>query len=171
MRIVRILSGLVLLIVCIGIIAYVLGSRLPVNHTATTTVVLNAPQARVWQMIEDVPSQPEWRADLKSVQPLPQQDGHTCWLEVQKMGKMPMCEVLTAEPSTRVVAIADPSLPFGGTWTYQLTPMDAGTTSLQITENGFTKPALFRFIGHYIMHEDTQIKKFEGSLQKASSEP
>ena len=38
---------------------------------------------------------------------------------------------------------------------------------VKITENGFTNGWLFRFVGHYIFHEDTQIKKYESDLQKS----
>ena len=80
---------------------------------------------------------------------------------------MPLCEDLAAPPATRIVRIADPSLPFGGDWVYQLQPIDANSTRLTITENGTTGPAFYRFVGHYILHEDASIKQFEADLQKA----
>ena len=72
-----------------------------------------------------------------------------------------------ARHGTRIVRIADQNLPYGGLWTYELAPVDANSTSLKITENGFTNGWLFRFVGHYIFHEDTQIKQYEADLQKS----
>ena len=171
MRVVKGLATILVVLVAVVLVMFVMGSRLPVSHTASASVLVHAPQARVWQMIEDVQSQPQWRPGLIAVQLLPAQNGHPCWLETQSMGKMPLCELLTAAPSTRIAAIADPTLPYSGTWTYQLTAVDDQDTNLLITENGDTRPALFRFLGHYVFHEDTQIKQFEGGLQKAASEP
>lgn len=164
--------GVALLVIALAfVVMLVLGAMQPRAHTATVAAVITAPQAVVWQRIEDTAQQPTWRSGLNAVQPLPPQNGHTCWMEIQKMGKMPLCEVLTAAPATRIVAIADPKLPFGGTWTYELTAVDPTTTRISITENGTTGPLLYRFIGHYLFHEDTMIKQYEADLQKSVGKP
>jgi hypothetical protein len=81
--------------------------------------------------------------------------------------RMPLCEELSVPPSTRIVRITDPKLPFGGTWTYQLEPSGPNASRLTITENGTTGPALWRFLGHYLFHEDTMIRQYESDVQKA----
>jgi len=171
MRILRVASVVAAVIVLAVVVVLILGAMQPRNHTASVTITLNAPQAVVWQRIEDVQTQPNWRSGLTAVKMLPAQDGHICWEETSSFGKMPLCEVLAVAPSTRIVRIADPNLPYGGLWTYELSPglapTDPNTTILKITENGFTNGWLFRFIGHYIFHEDTQIKKYEADLQKS----
>jgi hypothetical protein len=167
MRILR-LVGIVVAVIVVAIgVVLVMGALQPRNHTASATVVVNAPQAVVWQRIENVQTQPTWRSGLSAVQILPPQDGFTCWQETSSFGKMPLCEALVNPPSTRVVRIADPNLPYGGLWTYELAPVDANSTRVTITENGFTNPWFFRFVGHYIFHEDTQIKQYEADLQKS----
>ena len=171
MRILRVASVVAAVIVLAVVVVLILGAMQPRNHTSSVTITLNAPQAVVWQRIEDVQTQPNWRSGLTAVKMLPAQDGHICWEETSSFGKMPLCEVLAVAPSTRIVRIADPNLPYGGLWTYELSPglapTDPNTTILKITENGFTNGWLFRFIGHYIFHEDTQIKKYEADLQKS----
>jgi len=171
MRILRVASVVAAVIVLAVVVVLILGAMQPRNHMASVTITLNAPQAVVWQRIEDVQTQPNWRSGLTAVKMLPAQDGHICWEETSSFGKMPLCEVLAVAPSTRIVRIADPNLPYGGLWTYELSPglapTDPNTTILKITENGFTNGWLFRFIGHYIFHEDTQIKKYEADLQKS----
>jgi len=171
MRILRIVGVVVALILLAVGIVFILGGLQPRNHTASATVVVNAPQAVVWQRIEDVQTQPNWRSGLTAVKILSPQDGHTCWEETSSFGKMPMCEVLAAAPSTRIVRIADSNLPYGGLWTYELSPglgpTDTNSTTLKITENGFTGPWFYRFAGHYIFHEDSQIKQYEADLQKS----
>lgn len=167
MRSLRILAVVLLVVAFLITTMLVLGGLLPRAHTVTADIVVPSPQAVVWQRIADVASQPTWRTGLSAVQPLAPQDGHPCWLEIQKYGKMPLCEKLAAPPSTRVVAIADPKLPFGGLWTYQLTPLDANSTRLSITENGTVGPWLWRFMDHYLYHEDTSIKQYEADLVKS----
>jgi Polyketide cyclase / dehydrase and lipid transport len=167
MRVLKVLGILVLLIVCAVGVMLVMGSMLPHAHTASATVELAAPQTRVWQLIEDIHTQPTWRTGLLSVELTAPQNGHPCWTEIQKHMHMPLCEDLATPPSTRIVRIADPSLPFGGDWVYQLQPINANSSRLTITENGTTGQAFYRFVGHYIMHEDMSIKQFEADLQKA----
>ena len=171
MRILRIVGVVVAVIVLAVVVVLIMGAMQPRNHTASATITINAPQAVVWQRIEDVQTQPNWRSGLTAVKMLPSQDGHTCWEETSSFGKMPLCEVLAAAPRTRIVRIADPNLSYGGLWTYELSPglapTDPNTTIVKITENGFTNGWLFRFVGHYIFHEDTQIKKYEADLQKS----
>lgn len=172
MRILLRIVGIVVAVIVLAVVVVLtMGALQPRNHTASATVVVSAPQSVVWQRIEDVQTQPNWRSGLTAVKMLPSQDGHMCWEETSSFGKMPLCEVLAAPPSTRIVRIADSNLPYGGLWTYELSPglgpTDANSTTLKITENGFTGPWFFRFAGHYIFHEDSQIKKYEEDLQKS----
>lgn len=67
-----------------------------------------------------------------------------------------------------VTAIADESLPFGGTWTWQLAPEGAGC-ALRITEDGFVKPAPFRYISR-IMGYDSTIRGYLTDLSRKFGE-
>ena len=167
MRFLKVVGVLVIVLSLCVAAMYVLGSRLPVSHVATVTAVINAPQAVVWQKMEDVKTQPQWRKELNGIDDAASQGGHPCWTEVQKHMRMLLCEDLTAAPSTRIVRIADPTLPFGGLWTYELQPIDAGSSRLTITENGSTWPPIWRFLGHYAFHEDSSIKLYESELQQS----
>jgi hypothetical protein len=172
MRTVLRILGVVVVVILLAVgIVLVMGGLQPRNHTVSATVTINAPQAVVWQRITDLQSQTSWRSGLTGVDMLPAQDGHPCWQETSSFGKMPLCEVLSAAPSTRIVRISDAKLPYGGLWTYELSPgmgpTDPNVTILKITENGFTGPWIYRFVGHYIFHEDSQIKQYEADLQKS----
>ncbi len=165
----KVLGVFVCLIVLALLVMTILGARLPREHTASASATIDAPQARVWQLIIDSGSQSGWREGLKSVEPMPPRNGHPCWKENSTMGSMPLCEVAAAAPTLRVVQISDPNLSFGGEWVYALTPADASRTGITITENGTTGPAIWRFFGHYIFHEDTFIKQYERDLQQRAA--
>ena len=157
-------------VVLLALVATVLvmGSRLPVEHTASVSAVVEAPQDKVWAMISDVSAQPGWRTGLKAVEMLPEGAAGPCWREVQSAMSMPLCVTASEAPRIRVATIADPKLPFGGSWTYQLEPAGAGATRVTITERGTTKPAMWRFAGHYLMGEDGQIKQYLRDLVQAA---
>jgi hypothetical protein len=168
MRILRILGWLsVVIALAIGV-AFAMGSRVPVEHTVTDSEVVQASQEKVWSLITDTASQANWRTGLKAVSPLPSQNGATCWAEVESGMTMPLCADVREAPVRQVVRIADPKLPFGGTWTYVLEPVGENATKVTITENGTTGPAMWRFVDHYILHEDGEIKQYLGDLKRVA---
>src|ERR1044071_5046407 len=90
-------------------------------HVGTRAVRLDKPPAQVWAVMTDFQGATSWRKGLKSVERLPDQNGHPVWRETGSYGVIPL-EIVELTPPARVVTrIADPKLPFGGTWTYELT--------------------------------------------------
>lgn len=168
MRLLKISGYLFIVLLLATAVVMWMGSRLPAEHTSTASAEVAAPPQRVWALIADVARQPEWRTGLKAVEMLPAGDAGPCWREVQRAMAMPLCVTASEEPRRRVVRISDPKLPFGGDWTYVLEPTGAGSTKVTITENGTTGPAMWRFAGHYLMGEDTQIKTYLADLQRAA---
>ena len=61
--------------------------------------------------------------------------------------------------------IADDTLPFGGTWTFELAPEGTGTR-LRITERGFVKPPPFRFIAKFFLGYTKTIEGYLGDLSQ-----
>jgi uncharacterized protein YndB with AHSA1/START domain len=170
MRVLRFLGWLsVLIVLAIGT-AMFMGSRLPEGHTASVTETIPASQQKVWGLITDPSAMPRWRTGLKAVTMLPSENGAQCWGEVQNSMTMPLCADVREEPTRQVVRIADPKLPFGGTWTYVLEPAGTDATKVTITENGTTGPAMWRFVGHYVMGEDGSIKQYLGDLKRAAAQ-
>jgi len=170
MRLLRFLGWLSVLIVLAICSAFVIGGRLPEEHVASVTDTVPASQQKVWELITNVDAQPGWRTGLKAVKMLPPENGSTCWEEVQSSMMMPLCAEVREAPSRQVVRIADPKLPFGGTWTYLLEPAGGNATKVIITENGTTGPAIWRFMGHYVMGEDGSIKQYLADLKRAAQQ-
>ena len=123
------------------------GALLPREHHAQRTARIAQPPASVWAAIADPLAAASWHPDVRSVEPLPPQDGRQRWKEI---GSDAVTYELVADepPVRRVVRIADDTLPFGGTWTYALTG-DGDGTRLTITEDGEVRNPLFRFLARY----------------------
>jgi uncharacterized protein YndB with AHSA1/START domain len=170
MRVLRFLGWLSVVIVLALCTAMFMGSRLPVEHTASVTETIPASQQKVWGLITDPAAMPTWRTGLKAVTMLAPENGAQCWAEVQSGMTMPLCADVREEPSRQVVRIADPKLPFGGSWTYVLEPSGENATKVTITEHGTTGPAMWRFVGHYVIGEDGSIKQYLNDLKHAASQ-
>jgi uncharacterized protein YndB with AHSA1/START domain len=140
---VGILVGVVTLVV-------VAGALLPRKHHATRRAQFHQPREAVWQAITDYEKFPEWRPTVKRVEPLQASDGKPAWRETDGHGQVLPMEVTEWTPPARMaVRIADPNLPFGGTWTYVIEPVESGS-ALRITEDGEVYNPIFRFMARFV---------------------
>lgn len=148
----RILFSLVVLTAVIVALAYIDGLTLPVNHTATVTGTVAAPPDKVFALITNVSAGPTWRHAVKSVTVLPPDNGRDHWIEDLGHGQtMTFLATRTQPPMRRDVLLDLPTPSYGGTWTYLLTPGPTpNTTTLSITETGFIRPPLYRFMMHHL---------------------
>ena len=62
-----------------------------------------------------------------------------------------------------VTRIADPKLPFGGSWSHQISPVDGGS-SLRITETGEVYNPIFRFVSRFFIGHAASIEKYFTAL-------
>lgn len=158
-----VLAGFLILLTLIGWL-------LPKDHVATRRGRYRQPPEAIWKAITDVDAMPSWREGLKSVKHLPDKNGLPAHLEVMNMGEMPMETVEMTPPRKLVNRIADPKLPFGGTWTFEITPTAEGST-LRITENGFVTNPVFRFLSRFVFGYTGTIESYLKSLAKKFGEP
>lgn len=128
---------------------WLIGAMLPKEHVATRMARYNQPPEKIWEAITDAESMPTWRKELKSVKRLPDRDGKPAWVETSSFGDMPLYVETFEPPQKLVTRIADPNLPFGGTWTFEIAPAEGGAT-LRITERGEIRSAFFRFMARFV---------------------
>ena len=157
-----IIGGVVTVIVVIVLIGYML----PQSHVATRERTYPAAPDAVFSAITTPTSYPEWRSGVKKVEMLPAVDGKTRFKESGSDGDITFV-IDEAVPAKRVVSrIADKELPFGGSWTYELTPAAEGRgTRLSITENGEVYNPLFRFMSRFIFGHEGTIKGYLAALE------
>ncbi len=143
-----------LAVVIIPAIVVLIGAALPKEHVAMRTIQLRAPASDVFALIAG-PS--DWRGlkyELLTESPLK-------WRETDSSGDAITYErVETTAPRRIVNRIADPTLPFGGSWTYEIAPSESGS-QLTITENGEVNNPLFRFVSRFIMGHTATIEKYQ----------
>lgn len=140
-----ILGVLVILVVAM----WGIGASLPKGHTASRKARFAQSPEAIWAAITDVDAFPTWRKDVKRVKRLPEENAKPGWVETMDMGEIPLRVEESMPPRKLVTRIADPNLPFGGTWTFEIEPVQGGAT-VRITETGEVRPALFRFMARYV---------------------
>jgi uncharacterized protein YndB with AHSA1/START domain len=146
-------------------IAVLAGSRLPRSHRASREQPIPASPEAIWSAITDVEAFPAWRKDVKRVQRLPDVDGLPVWIEEGRSGKITFAVQRLERPRLLVARIADRDLPFGGTWTYTVTPDNSGSL-VRITEDGEIYNPLFRFMARFVFGYEGTIASYLSDLDK-----
>jgi uncharacterized protein YndB with AHSA1/START domain len=151
----------------IVLIVLLVGWSLPVKHTATGEATFKSSPDSLYQVITDVDRFPQWRSSVKSAERLPDGAGKKRFREVGSDGTI-LYEVDSAVPGQRLVTkIADRSLPFGGSWTFELIPRGDSTT-LRITEDGEVYNPIFRFVSRFVFGHTATIDKYLADVRKVT---
>ena len=136
-------------IVVIAALIVVIGWRLPKEHSASRTTRVNMPPDALYALLVDIDHYRSWRSDVTRLERLPDRDGHPAWVEATGNARIAMYFERMERPSLLVGRIADPTLPFGGTWTYRIAPWGAGS-ELTIMEDGVVYNPVFRFMSRFV---------------------
>jgi len=165
----RWLLALVGLLVGLPLLVYLIGLAVPRDHVATVSIDLVAPPDKVWALVSDLEHSNTWRPDVTAIRLEPAVDGKMRFTESGAQGDIGF-EVLSQEPPRRqVVRVIDDDQPFGGTWTWQLEPLGAGT-KLTVTEAGFVKSPIFRAMGLIFFSPTATLEDYLRALAKALGE-
>lgn len=143
----------------------VAGLFIPKGHRAERTVTVDAPPERVFALISDVAGYPTWRPDVKHVEVLPDSNGIMRFRETGPHGVVPYRVERNEPPARWVTRIDDPSLPYGGTWTFALTP-EGAATSLTITEDGEIYNPIFRVLSRTVFSTTATIEAYQAALRQ-----
>jgi len=133
--IIFILIGLTAIIVLMALV----GAMLPKAHTATRQARFRQTPEAIFAVISKPP-------DYGS-------------------GDSTPYELVESDPPRRmVIRIADASLPYSGTWTFELSGGAVGESVLRITENGEVGNPIFRSMSKFIFGHTATIEKYLKSL-------
>jgi len=171
LRIVLSVIGLVGLIV-LG--AYADGATMPVDHSISVTGTVAAPPAKVFGLITNIAAGPTWRPEVKTVTVLPQDNTRDAWIEDLGSGEqMKFLATTTVPPDPAGHAlrkVETKEADYGGTWTYDLSAgPDPNTTTLKITEDGYVKPPIYRFMMAHVFGPTKNLQDYMNHIQAAAT--
>ena len=146
----------------VGAIAVVIGWWLPVEHRASGQIEIDAPPERIWAAMTDIEAFPAWRSDVTRVERVSAADT-VGWVEHGRHGRLTFAVERAEPPRVLVTRIADRSLPFGGTWTYEIAPSDRGAV-VTIIEHGEIYNPLFRFMSRFVFGYDGTMRAYLSAL-------
>jgi hypothetical protein len=153
--------GLALIAVIVLVVA--IGYLLPQSHVASRSVVVNAPPAQVFETIARVGDHASWRTGVERVEVV--STAPLRWKEHAGGDVLTMEATSVTAPDQFVSRIADPNLPFGGTWTIDLKP-EGAATRVTITEHGEVYNPIFRFMSRFVFGHTATIDAYLPALQR-----
>jgi hypothetical protein len=163
-----VLSVVAFVVLLIGVAAAI-GSRLPVAHRATRSIVIRKSSEEIYQVIRDVGSASTWRPDVKSVELLGSPGGKLNYREHGSQGDVTYEIVEEVANERMVTRIVDKDLGYSGSWTFVLTK-EGGGTRVAVTENGEVSNVIFRFLSRYVFGHTSTLDGYLVSLAKRFGE-
>ncbi len=158
------LFGGVLLIV-VGTV-FAVGALLPREHIATGSVLIAHAPEEIWRVIRRVGELPAWRKSVTRVEIIEgPPESPTAWKEYSGRDAIPLRLEHSTPSRSLTTRIMDEKLPFGGTWTIDLTP-DGSGTRVRVIENGFVNPPPFRFIAKFFMGHAATLRGYLADLAR-----
>jgi uncharacterized protein YndB with AHSA1/START domain len=152
-----VLLAIAVAVVIVGLVALI-GAMLPVTHRATRKSRYRASPEALYAVIA---GPPDWRTGVKSFGILPEKDGRKQWWEEDTHRQKITFELVEDVPARRLaVRMADPKLPFGGTWSFDISPAPGGGAELRITEDGEIYNVVFRFLARYFFGYTASIEGY-----------
>ena len=149
----------------VGLVAVMagIGLVLPRDHVAARRAVFARPADDVWRAIVDLDGYPRWRRGVTAIERL----SPTEFCERSSQGAIRF-EIVEDRPrEVRITRIADPKLPVGGRWIFELAAPGAppgmppgGSTTLTITEDGFVTNPIFRFLSRTVFSTASTLDRF-----------
>lgn len=138
------------LLVFVVLVLIGVGTALPVHHRSTCSADIAMPVDKIWETVYDVQGS-TWRSNISRVDfPTPGAAVGDKWVEVDRSGNSVEYQRVSAERDRRlVVRVVDQAAPFGGSWTYQFSPLPGGTR-LSIVEDGEIYNPIFRLVSRYV---------------------
>jgi len=140
-----------------------MGRRVPVAHRAVASGRVEASQDVVWELMDQPATYPQWRTWLYKTSKQPGEND--CWIESYRQGDVMLCTVEETPKVRKVLRMAEKFGHFSGTWTYTLEPLGEHATKVTVMEDDLVHSSLQRFIGYYLVGEQTHAKQFVADLQ------
>jgi uncharacterized protein YndB with AHSA1/START domain len=163
---------LVALVVLIILVVVAIGAFLPQQHISTRAAQFHQPPDAIWQAITDYAKFPTWRKDVTRVEMVAPVNGKPSWREYDNHGgSIPYQAMVMVPPRALVVRIADPKLPFGGTWTYEISSTEDGSSLVRITEEGEIYNPIFRVAARYVLGYSRTQEQYLQALGAKFGEP
>jgi len=170
------ISFLIITSIILPLFAYVIGILIPASHIVSRSVNLKLSSKRLWDILIDVSSYPEWQPKVEKVTVQEEKDQqivfvehstrkrHTVIIHHQRTPCKCLLRILEERPSIG----GQKKIPtFSGSWTFEITQdkESENQVTLKITEQGVIKKPIVRVTHMLLFGFHRRIDRFINDLQ------
>ena len=152
----------------LGLLWGAIGMLLPASRSAVGSREIEAPRARVWQILMEVAAQPAWRSQLDTVEVLDATPGRERWVERPRRG--PVISFFTEvrkEPEEWTVRFAGPA---EGRWTGKLVELPEGRTRVEVKETSTVSNPWARLLARLVFDPQAVLEGYLEALARAAEQ-
>jgi hypothetical protein len=160
-----------LLLIGIGVLlasvlfVVIVGALLPKAHTASRSAVFKAAPEQLFALIDGPQT---WRSNVRKYEPVDAANDRRQWRETDNHGQIVTYEAVERHPPSLLkIRIITAGLPYSGTWTLNLEPIEESTV-VRITEQGEVYNPVFRFISRFVIGQTRTIETYLRDLGTAT---
>jgi hypothetical protein len=154
-------------LLAIGALVTAVGMALPADHVAAGEILVPAPVSQVAALVRDVEQQPRWRRGVTAIADVARAGTAIRYVEVAGSQRTAFRMTEDAPDRLFTTAIADPDLPYSGSWTIALAP-EGGATRVRIEERGTVRNPLFRFVSTLLIGHERTLRAYLDDLVAAA---
>ena len=156
-------GGLIALVTFATVIVFLIGNAIEPRHSTQVARSVLATPAEVAKLIRNVEAYPSWRHGV-SISDLQKHETEATYVETAFGDVIAYRLDEKSRDKLFVATITDKTLPFGGTWTFEIST-DGGATTLMIREDGVIRDPFYRFFAKYVFGYDSSIVSYLNSLE------
>lgn len=171
------ISFLIITSIILPLFAYVIGTLIPASHIVSRSVNLKLSSKRLWDILIDVSSYPEWQPKVEKVTVQEEKDQqivfvehstrkrHTVIIHHQRTPCKCLLRILEERPSID----GQKKIPtFSGSWTFEIIQdkESENQVTLKITEQGVIKKPIVRVTHMLLFGFHRRIDRFINDLQR-----
>jgi uncharacterized protein YndB with AHSA1/START domain len=157
------------LVVLVIVVPWTVGSFMARGHFAKGTRVIAAPIDEVWGSVSGFDELGTWAPDLAALERVADVGGLPSYEMKAEDAVITFTFTTVRAPHELAVSLLDSGNSYGGHWSYLLTEVPGGTR-VEVSEDGWTEPAFFRFALWAYGHDRT-IGRYLDALERKHPAP
>jgi len=145
----KLFALVLLMLVVIAAGSWGLGLLLDPRHVARCGIRIAAPPEAIYRELRNFEGYSTWRTELTGVEIVSGPQERLRWIEIAGNERVLLELVSERAPERLEVRIADPALPYGGTWVYELVP-EGASTRVTVEEQGVVRDPIYRLLSRFV---------------------
>ena len=137
-------------LVILAALAIAIALTLPEDYSFTRNIVISRSPDVVWRVIRDISGEQSWRQNLRTIERLPDRNGHEAWRLRNNDGQTVVLEVLQSVPPRRL-AFEYEGRPGIGIilWVIEIRPV-ANDSQVALLQRSTFYPRTYRFLARFV---------------------